>query len=391
MNNRETDGKVMVAIVGGFLGAGKTTTMMSVARLLETKGRRVGIILNDQGDQLVDTEFGRVQGLGVAEVTGGCFCCKFEDLVFTTTSIVESYWLDIVLAEAVGSCTDLQATVIRPLRKYYGDRFRVAPLTVVVDAARWQELGLDAEATFHPGSRHSSIFNDLAAYLFRKQLEEADTIVLNKVDLLSEEGLETFRNSVAKTFPCGEVIPVSAETGYGLDKLMDLWLDSEANRGRSWIDERTIEVDYEKYAAAEAQLGWLNATLALRTDDEKQFRPDEWVELLLSRLSSECERWGYVVGHAKAQISTSKGVTKASLVRAGCDPAFSSRQRTAANEGELLVNVRVQAEPSVLQELMEEALASTNELLKTNSEMVYLQCFSPEPPKPTHRISETGG
>ena len=82
----------------------------------------------------------------VAEVTGGCFCCKFEDLVEAIVALTDSDGVDTVIAEAVGSCTDLQATVVRPLRRYYGDDMVVAPLTTVVDPLRHRAFERAANA-----------------------------------------------------------------------------------------------------------------------------------------------------------------------------------------------------------------------------------------------------
>ena len=129
-------GKVLFIVVGGFLGAGKTTAITWLAHSLQAMGKRTAMVMNDQGERLVDTAYGRASGLSVGEVTGGCFCCRFDDLAATTIALVERDGVEVVLAEAVGSCTDLTATVIRPLRAYFRERFSVAPLTVLIDPMR---------------------------------------------------------------------------------------------------------------------------------------------------------------------------------------------------------------------------------------------------------------
>src|SRR5690606_9968454 len=123
--------------LGGFLGAGKTTTMLAAARLLEAAGVTVSVVTNDQGGDLVDTTVASTVVDDVDEVTGGCFCCRFDDLAGVITRLENDVAPSVVLAEAVGSCTDLQSTVVRPLRHFYGDRLEVAPLTVVVDPLRY--------------------------------------------------------------------------------------------------------------------------------------------------------------------------------------------------------------------------------------------------------------
>ena len=79
----------------------------------------------------------------VGEVAGACFCCKFDDLVATAQQLGEHQQPDVLIAEPVGSCTDLAATVIEPLRQghwrgpvnmtevdFYVDR--VSPTTVSI-------------------------------------------------------------------------------------------------------------------------------------------------------------------------------------------------------------------------------------------------------------------
>ena len=68
-------------MVGGFLGAGKTTTLARLGKHYMAQGHKVGIITNDQAQDLVDTHNLRSQGLSVEEVAGACFCCKFNDLM----------------------------------------------------------------------------------------------------------------------------------------------------------------------------------------------------------------------------------------------------------------------------------------------------------------------
>src|SRR5262249_44600919 len=118
-------------MVGGFLGAGKTTTLGRLARPSLARGQRVGIVTNDQAEDLVDTHSLRSQGLPVEEVAGACFCCRFDDLMGKVECLGKAERPDVILAEPVGSCTDLVATVVQPLKDLYGDRFSVAPYPVL--------------------------------------------------------------------------------------------------------------------------------------------------------------------------------------------------------------------------------------------------------------------
>ena len=119
--------KAAYIMIGGFLGAGKTTAILRLARRLVDSGRRVGLITNDQSFGLVDTAMAAAQGFPVEEITGGCFCCKFNSLMEASAKLTREAKPDVFLAEPVGSCTDLKAAVSYPLRRLYGDNFRIAP------------------------------------------------------------------------------------------------------------------------------------------------------------------------------------------------------------------------------------------------------------------------
>src|SRR5258707_4601 len=104
-------------MIGGFLGAGKTTAVSKLAEWFSKRQRRVGLITNDQGNHLVDTTMLRSRGFAVEEIPGGCFCCRFNSLVDAAQRLTQRNLPDVFIAEPVGSCTDLVATVSYPLRK----------------------------------------------------------------------------------------------------------------------------------------------------------------------------------------------------------------------------------------------------------------------------------
>src|ERR671924_399247 len=158
-------------MVGGFLGAGKTTTLARLARFYMSRGQKVGIVTNDQAQDLVDTHNLREQGFPVEEVAGACFCCKFNELMDRVGSLQTAQRPDVILAEPVGSCTDLVATVVQPLKDLYGSRFEVAPYPVLFKPSHGLPI-LRNET--------GSGFSPKAAYIFKKQLEEADAIVINR-------------------------------------------------------------------------------------------------------------------------------------------------------------------------------------------------------------------
>src|SRR5688572_24773013 len=176
--------KARYVMIGGFLGAGKTTSVARLAERIAKQGKRVGLITNDQGSELVDTAMLRSRGFATEEIPGGCFCCRFNSLVEAAQKLSDATRPEVFLAEPVGSCTDLVATVTYPLRRIYGEGFSIAPLSVLVDPVRAARVfGLE------PGSQ----FSEKVLYIYRKQLEEADLIVINKSESVDANRLQALQ------------------------------------------------------------------------------------------------------------------------------------------------------------------------------------------------------
>ncbi|MDH3782104.1 MAG: hypothetical protein OES33_05255, partial [Desulfobulbaceae bacterium] len=262
--NIKVDTPVKLIFVGGFLGSGKTTALAGIAKRLLSLGKRVGIVTNDQSDNLADTVIARemLEGLGVPieEVVAGCFCCKFEELIDNIEKILV-HKPDILLGEPVGSCTDFVAAVANPIKIHYHEAFRFAPFSTMVDPDRVRELLL---------AETESNFPEEVAYLFGKQLEEADILVLNKIDLLQEAEVERLVSVLTGKYPEKEILTICAREGEGLDKWLDILLS-----GRPGANTVLRQIDYDRYARAEAVLGWLNA--AIRISSDELFAADKFV------------------------------------------------------------------------------------------------------------------
>ena len=117
--------KTRFIMIGGFLGAGKTTAISRLARYHQARGNRVAIITNDHASDLVDTHRLRAEGFQVGEIPGGCFCGSLDGFRSAFDQLGGDGEPEIVLVEPIGSCTDLAATVIRPLLQQYGDAVEV--------------------------------------------------------------------------------------------------------------------------------------------------------------------------------------------------------------------------------------------------------------------------
>jgi G3E family GTPase len=365
--------RVRFLILGGFLGAGKTTAIARLARRYIDRGLKVAIVTNDQAYGLVDTQSLEAQGLNVGEVTGACFCCKFDDLVATAARLSADEQPDVILAEPVGSCTDLAATVAEPLAQLYGDRYDVGPLGVLLKPEHGRKiLGGSDDVGFSPK----------AAYIFLKQLEEADVIAINKIDKLSSVQRQDLLRLVGQRFPGKKVLAISARRGDALDALEQALSAPAAKR------TRTPEVDYDIYAEGEAELGWLNCTVRLTAGDKrKPFSLDEVVLELVVRLREACAMDDAEPAHLKV-FGTAEGESSlANLVSSDVGAELSLASEAKVAEAELTVNARVAIDPARLSELVQreaKALATKHGL---SVEMANVQSFRPGRPVPTHRMA----
>ena len=98
-------------MIGGARGAGKTTAVARLARILSDRGQRVGLITNDQSSGLVDTTILRSRGFAVEEISGGCFCCRFPSLQDAASRLTDETRPDIFLAEH--RCIDASGQVVQ--------------------------------------------------------------------------------------------------------------------------------------------------------------------------------------------------------------------------------------------------------------------------------------
>jgi Ni2+-binding GTPase involved in maturation of urease and hydrogenase len=362
---------VLLACVGGFLGAGKTTAMAAAARELIARGYKVGLVTNDQGRGLVDTAFFRSLGLPAEEVAGGCFCCRFDELVEKAGRLVEASAADVLLAEAVGSCTDLAATVYRPLRRFFRDRFALAPLSVVVEPDRLDEIEGPA-----------SPFPDEVAYIFDRQIAEADLVLLNKIDLLTPPRRLDLERALAGRLRGVPLLGISAATGSGVAAWVDRLLGAGA------VGEQDVEVDYEAYARGEAALGWLNATLDAR--GARAVEPRALGDALLTSLGEGARRQGMPLAHAKVLIASSEGSARVAVTSAAARPQWSGDAALGpARELSVIVNARAGGEPDRLAAMVRAAVASAGTLLDLELSERHFECFRPSPPVPRHRFPAT--
>ena len=362
-----------VILVGGFLGAGKTTLLARAAERLARQGKRVGLVANDQAADLVDTEILKETGCQVEEVAGGCFCCRFPDMIGAMERLARESGVDVLIGEPVGSCTDLSATVMQPLKQLHGDKFEVAPFSVIIDVKQVRVLARLRKAA---ASDHAARFPDNVLYIYEKQLEEADLIVLNKADMISELELAALKTSLSERFPDTPLLAMSALTGDGVDA----WLDFVS--GHRPAGTRIADVDYDTYAAGEAALGWMNASAQLQARGDIDWRT--FAGDLLGAIRDALRAQSAEIAHLKLYLTGRSGHVAGNVTSSDGPVSLVGDMASGERSAALLINARVHVQPDALQEAVERCLQTTaGERLEAR--ITNLRSFFPGRPQPTYR------
>jgi G3E family GTPase len=351
-----------ITIIGGFLGAGKTTLINKIAKGLSAEGKTIGLIMNDQGEALVDTQYSKAMGFDTSEVLRGCFCCRFNDLMSSARGIVSRTRPDFIIAEPVGSCTDLLATVVAPLKLMYPKEFEVAPLIIVVDAPRLEQEGLDAST--------------LSGYLRKHQIEEAEHVVISKIDMVTRDTLMKLVEAVRSYNPKAEIIPYSAITGHGMDKIMNVV------RSETRSDRDPVDIDYDTYARAEAELGWYNGSFGFQAAE----RVDVYeLATKIIRAISLCYDPGSIA-HAKLLLTSDTSSLKMSAVFDNISIDGIKGSRYAEGNVAVTINARIVSSPDDLRANIRKSVLEAMESIGHHADGFKDECFSPSRPNPTHRM-----
>ena len=360
--------KTKLIIIGGFLGAGKTTLLKAAAQFLSKQGEKVGLISNDQAEGLVDTRVLSGSGIAVRELAGSCFCCNFDGLL-DAVLYLRDVGCNIILAEPVGSCTDLSATLMQPIKSKYNQQLDLMPFSVLVDPIRFCEI-LTSEENTRSGP----------GYIYLKQLEEADYIVINKVDSLTKTEKEAVDKLLQSRFPGFPLKWISALKETGLESWLDsLYSDGEAGR-------RIADVDYGVYAGGEAMMGWYNAEFKVHHSRSYLIPWADFNLKLVQFLRHGFKYENIAVAHIKTYLKSGSSEIFANLTGIDREPSMRGIP-FSSSFAQVIVNIRAEADPVLLHEIMEDIIYVYAED-HIQFQKVTLNYLKPGRPEPTYRYNK---
>ena len=374
-------------LVGGFLGSGKTTAIRSACELLRSRGRRPAVVTNDQGEVLVDTRLLAGAGVATAEVTGGCFCCRYPELVERIAALAAE-GADHLFAEAVGSCVDLVRTVLNPLLRRREVALEAVTFSVLADARLLSDYLAGRPLPFSLPALH---------YLFERQLAEAPLLVATKADLLGSEAgaREQLAATLQAGFPRQRLLVQDSRTAAGVAP----WLQHLAGTGAIPELLPGVEVDYDRYGAAEAALAWNDRELELTG---VQGCATEAARAVIDRVAAALHRRHAAVGHLKFLIRDHYRDAKVSITGAdlrNCTLRSATwRDQLPALSGDrvtIIVNARVEMDATDLERLIDETVAEAISSLTGGGDATCAarvatrrhSAFHPAYPEPVYRIT----
>ena len=268
------------AVFSGFHGSGKTTTMIALTKYYTAHHGKAAMISNDLGDgvNLADHRLARLSGCNASEIVNECICFCHDVL---TDRLNRSYadGCELVLSDIPGFGVGALEHVYHGLNEGFPNQYEFAPFTVLAEP-RTVEL-------LRGGSG-----GDMA-HILDAQLMEADLIVLNKCDLISEEQAGADRLWLSLRYPEAQALCISALTEDGLEELSLALRDGAASLRHPDIDYEDIDLQNEMGSLSEHYIQY-HATVCCFTFDGTAYLTD-----MAKRVQEEVLAAGCQVPHLK--------------------------------------------------------------------------------------------
>jgi len=349
-------------VVSGFLGAGKTTSMIALADYINANSGKASLIVNDLGAKnLVDAKYSKACDCDVTELTGGCICYQTEKLVDRLRRLMDYEHNGLVMSDIPGCGVGALEHVYHKLDRQYHGEFQLAPFTVIADPERLRAI-MQEQANIN--------LPEEINYLLRAQLKEADLVLLNKIDLLTDAQIETYKKFLKDFCPDAEVFAISAKNKTNIGQVADYIMTHDARL-------KTVNIGYggPEFVAAEQKLSWYNRQLYIKiccgTFDGNAFLGD-LVEVIRTKLKDKHRN----IPHLKIYADGTDGTAcKISLLGVDYEMQFDSRLRKPCTDLPVIINARATCEPQLLAEIMDEALYDTAKKFNLDVVVFFTESF----------------
>jgi len=353
--------RIRFMVVSGFLGAGKTTTMIALGEYMDKNYGHVGLIANDLGANLVDTNLTQTSGCTVEEIASGCICYQMDNTIDKIRRLKDRDGCVFVMSDIPGCGVGALDHTYHRLADDCADWITLAPFMVVVDPERLRML--------LPEKADINLPEELV-YLMKLQLEEADLVVLNKIDLLTDEEIARDVDFLREACPDVPVMAISALERTGIPELVDFITTHE-----SALKNFSVRDD-EKFAKAETKLTWYNRRMFFKTLDESKIDCNAVIDDIIENIRMGLIERKRNVPHLKTFATAGAGdFNKCSLIGVDYDIEHTQPFIRKHKKMSMIINARAVCESRPLARLVDDAIDDVCEKWNLDVQVFFTECF----------------
>lgn len=353
--------RIRFMVVSGFLGAGKTTTMIALGEHMDKNHGHVGLIANDLGANLVDTNLTQTSGCTVEEIASGCICYQMDNTIDKIRRLKDRDGCVFVMSDIPGCGVGALDHTYHRLADDCADWITLSPFMVIVDPERLRML--------LPEKADINLPEELV-YLMKLQLEEADLVVLNKIDLLSDEEIARDVAFLEEACPDVPVMAISAREKTGIPELAD-YLTTHVSALKNFSVR-----DDEKFAEAETKLTWYNRRMFFKTLDGGKIDCNAVIDDIIEGIRMGLIERKRNVPHLKTFATAGAGdFNKCSLIGVDYDIEHTQLFIRDHKKFSMIINARAVCESRPLARIVDDAIDDVCEKYGLDVQVFFTECF----------------
>jgi len=354
--------KAKYMVTSGFLGAGKTTSMIAFAKSVNARYGKAAIIANDLGaSNIVDAEYTATTDVLTSQIAGDCICYQHDSLVGKLNQLAAD-GATVIFSDIPGCGIGALDHVYLQLEDRRPGEFELMPFTCIVDPERLRMI--------MPESANLNLPPEMR-FLLDAQMAEADLIVLNKKDLMTDSEMGERIAFISEKYPETPVMVISALTGDGVDDVVDYLITHSAT-----AKHREIGYGSDEFIAAENLLSWYNRRVFFEEKDDKNVDFNAVISDLFEEIRKGLKAVDSNVPHLKVFASGDEGdFIKASIIGIDYDIEYAQKLSKPYSALSVILNARAAADSQVMADIVDRALEALTGKYNLKARTFFMETF----------------